>query len=60
MLVLTKLSEKNVKEFFITLTMKLNKGKKLTIIDATILNNCFKIKKTNIEILKKMFASLNI
>ena len=55
----TKLNEKSVKGFYITLTMKLNKEKRLTMIDAMILNNCFEVKEADIEMLKKMFASLN-
>ena len=55
-----ELGEKNVKDFFITLIIKLNKEKKLTIINATILNNYFETKNANIEILKKIFANLNI
>ena len=53
-----ELNKKNVKSFFIILIIKLIK-KKLKKIDKIILNNCFKIKNANIEILQKLFANLN-
>ena len=54
-----ELNKKSVMSLFITLTIKVNKEKRLIIINAMILNNCFEIRKINIEILKKMFANLN-
>ena len=55
-----ELNKKNVKSFFVILTIELIKEKKLTEINKTILNNYFEIKSADIEILQKLFANLNI
>jgi hypothetical protein len=54
-----KLGEESVKGFLLTLAIKLDKDKKLTIIDTTILNNYFEVRKANIEVLAEISESLN-
>ena len=55
----TRLGKKSVEGFLIILAIELDKGKRLTVTNTTILNNYFKIRRTDIKVLEEVSTSLN-
>ena len=55
----TRLDKESVEGFLITLAIELDKEKRLTIANTTILNNYFEVRRADIKVLKKISTSLN-